>query len=505
MPHARFANRAADRDATLRTIAIVNQKGGCGKTTTAINLAAIYARRGLRTLLVDSDPQSHCAAGLGVPEQRIEYSIGDAMLADISGNFDRSSLVWEVARNLDLAPSTMRLASLEAPGGGLHEMPDKDRRLQLVLEHLSPHYDRCLIDCPPTIGLLTFNALRASREVLIPVETGFFSLKGAQKQWETIQRVIRRIGRPIACHLLATLYDADSVLARDILSSLRRQFAGQILPVVIRDRHELREAASVGQAVIEIAPDSDARRDYESLADWLEDHCVEPSTQIEIVDVERHTRDPDREMSAGQESSCTGGATSDPGDRDYGSRRTDVDLLGGRAAELVERLRRLTIGSIADAGAAESDSETAAIATVAPPEEHSAPVTDPIAEDAAGSSAGVKEEATQKQVATRDDGDTRDKVRHLFGVRYTSKGVLFVQPAELGENVTVAGSFNNWSPTDTPLRYNPQIGVIETLVPIPSGSYQYRIVVSGRWQADQYNEYHVLNEHGEPNSVLVVP
>ena len=164
----------------MRTIAIVNQKGGCGKTTTAINLAAVFAHRGLRTLLVDMDPQSHCATGLGVPDEQIKPSIGDALLAADSENLDVASHVWEVAGNLDLLPSTMRLAGLEAPGGGLHELPDRDRRLALLLARMEDRYDRCLIDCPPTIGLLTFNALRAAREALIPVEPGFFSLRGAE-------------------------------------------------------------------------------------------------------------------------------------------------------------------------------------------------------------------------------------------------------------------------------------------------------------------------------------
>src|SRR5690606_16175884 len=114
---------------TMRTVAIINQKGGCGKTTTAINLAAVLARRGLRVLLADLDPQSHCAAGLGIPERKIERHIGDAMLADDHEPLGADRLLWRVARNLDLAPSTMKLAGLEAIRGGLANMPDKERRL----------------------------------------------------------------------------------------------------------------------------------------------------------------------------------------------------------------------------------------------------------------------------------------------------------------------------------------------------------------------------------------
>ena len=161
----------------------------------------------------------------------------------------------------------MRLAALEAPGGGLHQLADRDRRLSRLLAHFSSRYDRCLIDCPPTVGLLTFNALRAVREALIPVETGFFALRGATKQWQTIRQLIDRIGRPIACHLVPTLYDKESTLATDILATLRAEFAGQVLPVVIHEDERVREAASFGQPITEYAPESPARADFETLAD----------------------------------------------------------------------------------------------------------------------------------------------------------------------------------------------------------------------------------------------
>ncbi len=266
----------------MRTFAIVNQKGGSGKTTCAINLSAIFAHRGQRTLLVDMDPQSHCAIGLGVPEGCVDKSVSEVLLHEDLSQLEPTDFLWEAAGNLDLLPSTMRLASLEAPGGGLYQLPDRDRRLARVLESLSDRYDRCVIDCPPTIGLLTFNALRAARETLIPVETGFFALRGAEKQCRTIQQLIDRLGHPIACHLIATLYNAESTLATDILAALRRRFAGQIVPVVIREDDVLREAVSFGQPVIEYAPQSTAAKDFEQLADWLEDHPPKRGAEIEV-------------------------------------------------------------------------------------------------------------------------------------------------------------------------------------------------------------------------------
>jgi chromosome partitioning protein len=479
----------------VRTIAIVNQKGGCGKTTTAINLAAVYARRGLRTLLIDVDPQGHCAAGLGVPEKRIETSIGDAMLMDLDDGFDRTGLVWEVARNLDLAPSTVRLAALEAPGGGLHELPDKDRRLERVLEKLADGYDRCLIDCPPTIGLLTFNALRAARETLIPVETGYFALKGAQKQWETVQRVIRHIGRPIACHILPTLHDPKSELAEDILAALRRQFAGQIMPIVIREHGELREAASRGQAVLEYAPDSDARQDFEALADWLAEHAARPVVELDIED----------DDAGGDEASAASTATVAPGLPFRGETPEAGGLDGGRAGELAARLRELRLGGAAS-GIPPSledhhEERTGYATTGAPP--------------AAGVALGVPGPPTIEAVVAPTHRSIVIEVappepvppragRELYGVRTTSRGVLFVQPGD-GRVIRVAGDFNGWRPDVTPLTLNHELGVCEAVVPMEPGRHRYRLVVDGRWQADPYNALSERNEHGEVNSIVIVP
>ena len=539
---------AKHQDYAVRTIAIVNQKGGCGKTTTAINLAAIYAKRGLRTLLVDMDPQSHCAAGLGVPEERIEYSIGDALLADHEKTFDPEQLRWEVTRNLDLAPSTMRLAALEAPGGGLHGLKDKDRRLESLLRCVSDRYDLCLIDCAPTIGLLTFNAMRAARETLIPVETGYFALKGAEKQWKTIQRMIEHIGRPIACHMLATMFDPESQVAKNILATLRRRFAGQLLPGVIRLSETIREATCLGQPVIDYAPESGARDDFVELADWLESHASRSNLQFEIAGGsggfggQGYVR-----PFYGGSGFTTGRPMTVPG---RSGPTTD------RASELVQRVqdiarRRQEKDRQLDQKyrvSVQDHPDPVRSALVASPLK-SAPVVSPSpvspAPIAVASSSDKVKVSTEARLAPKvvDISSSSEVIRkqviHIpaskllpqaasfpkpleempsvefssrcqlktevnYGIKLTREGVVFVQPADCGKHVAVAGDFNSWSPSKTPMRINEKSGNWQVVVEVPPGKYQYCLVIDGQWQADRYNDKQHVNDYGEPNSVIEV-
>ncbi|MEM7622886.1 MAG: AAA family ATPase [Planctomycetota bacterium] len=255
----------------MRTIAIINQKGGCGKTTTAINLAAVFGEQCHRTLLIDLDPQSHCAAGLAIPEDKIDQDISDALLHNDSTPLDARRYLWRVTRNLDLLPSRTKLAGLEAARGGLADVDEPERRLAGALEKLGVHdtYDVCIIDCPPSIGLLTYNALAAARELIVPVDTSYFSLLGARKQVRTVRSVGRRIGMRHDPRLLATLHNTESALARDLLDELRDQFADAVIPGCIRMDQHLPEAASFGRPVIEYAPLSTAAEDYRSLGEWV--------------------------------------------------------------------------------------------------------------------------------------------------------------------------------------------------------------------------------------------
>jgi chromosome partitioning protein len=265
----------------VRTIAIVNQKGGCGKTTTAINLAALSAKRGHRTLLVDMDPQSHCAAGLGIPEEAIEGGSTSVMRGEADG-IDSAEICWEIGHRFHVLPSTVLLSAVEARSGD--ETIEVQSRLGTFLARCRGRFDVCFIDCPPALGMLTFAALRAASEALIPVETGYFSLKGARRQWTTIEALVRRLGRPLPRWIVPTIHDPASGLAAKILETLTQEFDPHLAPLVIREHESLREAASLGQPVCDFDPGGSAERDFAALLDWMDTLPTPELGNAEVID-----------------------------------------------------------------------------------------------------------------------------------------------------------------------------------------------------------------------------
>lgn len=251
----------------MRTIAIVNQKGGCGKTTISINLASALASREYRTLLVDMDPQSHCAVGLAVPEEQIEQSIYDVLISNSRGEPLRlSEVLWQISDGFELAPASIDLAAFEQQMSGIAE---RENCLRLLLEQVKPDYDYVIVDCSPSIGLLTFNAIRAATDIIVPVDMGYFSLHGLSKQLDTLSVLSKQCSQEIDVMVLASMYDVRTKMGREILGELRKHFSGKMFKTVVNFNTKLKEAASLGQPISEYDAASKGHKDFQMLAEEL--------------------------------------------------------------------------------------------------------------------------------------------------------------------------------------------------------------------------------------------
>ena len=249
---------------SMRTIAIVNQKGGCGKTTTTVALAGCLADGGARVLVVDLDPQAHATLALGAVPELIERNLYD-VLAEPGGEDRLAEVLLPAGAGIDLAPSGIVLSALEQRLAAA-QGDARTRRLADCLARLEARYDFALVDCPPNVGLLTFNALRAAQEVIVPLETSFFAIHGGQKLLETIGLLSQRLGVKLRVRVLPTLYDGRTRYARDTLAEIRELFGEACFDTVVRCNVKLREAARRGVPISRLAPTSNGAADYGVLA-----------------------------------------------------------------------------------------------------------------------------------------------------------------------------------------------------------------------------------------------
>ncbi|MEK7557052.1 MAG: AAA family ATPase [Patescibacteria group bacterium] len=245
-------------------LAVVNQKGGVGKTTTSINLGSFLARRKKSTVVIDLDPQANATAGVGVRVKPGMPTLYEVLLEQVD---PLSALQPTGMANLNIIPSTPDLAGAPIE---LMDQPYREYRLRRAVKALAPHFEYILIDCPPSLGLLTVNGLAAADQLLIPVQCEYFALEGLNQLLNTVEMVRKHLNpRLQVLGAVLTMYDRRVALSRRVVREVRKTFPGHVFESVIPRNTELAEAPEVGKTIIEYDPNSRGAQAYEFLSDEL--------------------------------------------------------------------------------------------------------------------------------------------------------------------------------------------------------------------------------------------
>lgn len=244
-----------------KIIALANQKGGVGKTTTAVNLGGYLARMGHKTLLVDIDPQGNASSGLGVDIHALTKTTYEVLIGEISA---AEAITPTPYPNLSILPANVNLSGVEVD---MLEMQDREHILKKALVQVAPRFDIVLIDCPPNLGILTLNALCAANRVLITLQTEYYALEGLTQLMKVIGLVQQSLNPELALDGVAlTMYDGRTSLANQVVEDVRTHFGDRVYQSIIPRNVKVSEAPSFGKFIGDYAPDSAGARAYEELA-----------------------------------------------------------------------------------------------------------------------------------------------------------------------------------------------------------------------------------------------
>ncbi len=240
-----------------KVISVANQKGGVGKTTTTINLSTFLAKKGKKVLLIDADPQGNATSGLGA-EKDVEYSTYDVLVGEASM---RDVIEKTMIKNLLICPSNINLAGAEVE---LVSMMSREQRLKEKIEEIKDIFDYILIDCPPSLGLITLNAFTASDSVLIPVQCEYYALEGLGQLINTVNLVKKHLNKQLQIEgALLTMYDIRTNLSNQVVKEVKKYFENRVYKTVIPRNVRLSEAPSYGMPITEYDPRSKGAKSYE--------------------------------------------------------------------------------------------------------------------------------------------------------------------------------------------------------------------------------------------------
>jgi chromosome partitioning protein len=244
-----------------RVIALVNQKGGVGKTTSTINVGAALHRAGKRVLMVDLDPQGNLTVSVGIEAYNLESTIFEVLKGD------RKITEATVKRGYDVVPADIRLSGADME---LSAVPGREMLLKEALQQVASKYDYILIDCPPSLGLITLNGLTAAQEIFIPLQAEFLALNGMAQLLNTVKAVQKRLNPQLeVTGIITTLYDSRKNLNKEVLEKIQQYFPNKTFKTLIRDNVALAEAPSFGQDIFEYRPDSAGAKDYAALCEEI--------------------------------------------------------------------------------------------------------------------------------------------------------------------------------------------------------------------------------------------
>ena len=240
-----------------KIIAVANQKGGVGKTTTTVNMSTILAKKGKKVLLVDTDPQGNATSGLGI-EKEVELSTYDLLISDVPAE---DIIQQTPIKNLSISPSNMNLAGAEVQ---LVSMMSREQRMKEKLDAIKEEYDYILIDCPPSLGLITLNAFTAADSVLIPVQCEYYALEGLGQLLNTVELVRKHLNKNLYIEgALLTMYDIRTNLANQVVREVKKFFQNKVYRTVIPRNVRVSEAPSYGMPISVYDPKSKGARSYE--------------------------------------------------------------------------------------------------------------------------------------------------------------------------------------------------------------------------------------------------